>query len=113
VALLSLPSVLHHGERPVRDRAVVDYVGQKFGCGLRSRMLRPSCVRALTESELHTWFRRSGLSRTHDLSLSHNLPRCFCFCGTFIPSRRQIRSTRSVPTRQPARFSNAVIRRYP
>ena len=27
------------------------------------------------------------------------------------PSRRQIRSTRSLPTRQSARFSNAVIRR--
>ena len=32
-----------------------------------------------------------------------------CFCGTFSPSRRQIRSTRSLPTRQPARLSSAVI----
>jgi hypothetical protein len=42
-----------------------------------------------------------GLSRKHDPSLSHNRPRGFCFCGTFSPSRRQIRSTRSLPTRQP------------
>ena len=78
------------------------------------------------ESLLHTWLRCVGLSRTHEPSLSHRRPRGFCFCGTFSPSRRQIpgspasllagveiRSTRSLPTRQPARLSSAVIRRYP
>ncbi len=54
---------------------------------------------------------RSGRSRTHDPSLNHSRPRGFCFYGNFSPSRRQIRSTRSLPTCQPSRFSNAVIRR--
>ncbi len=54
-----------------------------------------------------------GLSRTHEPSLSHKRPRGFCLFGTFSPSRRQMRSTRSLPTCQPARCSNAVIRRYP
>jgi hypothetical protein len=39
-----------------------------------------------------------------DPSLSHSRPRGFCLCGTFSPSRRQIRSTRSLPTCQPARW---------
>src|SRR5271170_5408590 len=40
-------------------------------------------------------------------------PRGRCFCGTFSPSRRQIRCTRSLPTSQPRSRSKAVIRRYP
>lgn len=43
--------------------------------------------------------------------VSHSLLRGFW--GTFSPSRRQIRSTRSLPTCQPARFSSAVMRRFP
>jgi hypothetical protein len=46
-------------------------------------------------------------------SFSHNRPRGFCLTGTFKPSRRQMRCTRSLPTFQPASFSSAVIRRYP
>ncbi len=80
---------------------------------LRMRTLRPSCVRALTKSQLHMSPAYVGLSRTHDPSLSHNRPLGFCLFGTFSPSRRQMRSTRSLPTFQRARTSNAVIRRYP
>ena len=40
-------------------------------------------------------------------------PLGFCLFGTFSPSRRQMRSTRSLLTFQPARTSSAVIRRYP
>jgi hypothetical protein len=46
-------------------------------------------------------------------SLSHSRLRGFCLFGTFSPSRRQMRSTRSLPTCQPARLSSAVIRRKP
>lgn len=38
-------------------------------------------------------------------------PRFGCFCGTFSPSRRQIRSTRLALTSQPSLRSSAVIRR--
>ena len=38
-------------------------------------------------------------------------PRLGCFCGTFSPSRRQIRSTRLSFTSQPARRSSAAILR--
>jgi len=34
-----------------------------------------------------------------------------CFCGTFSPSRRQMRCTRSLPTCQPASCNSAVILR--
>ena len=49
--------------------------------------------------------------RLHDPSFSHKRPRGFCLAGTFSPSRRQMRCTRSLPTCQPSRFSKAVIRR--
>ena len=38
----------------------------------------------------------------HDPSFSHSRPRRGCFCGTFRPSRRQIRSTRLRFTVHPA-----------
>ena len=47
----------------------------------------------------------------HDPSLSHSRPRLGCFCGTFSPSPRQIRSTRLAFTVQPSCRSKAVIRR--
>jgi hypothetical protein len=65
------------------------------------RTLRPSCVRALTKSQLHTWFSRSGLSRTLQLSLSHKQPSDFCLFGTFNPSRRQILFTSASSCRVP------------
>jgi hypothetical protein len=71
----------------------------------------PSCVLALTKSYDQTWLACSGRSRTHDPSLNHSRPRGFCFWGTFSPSRRQMRSTRSLPICQPSRFSSAVMRR--
>ena len=58
--------------------------------------------------ELHKWLRRSGLSRIQEPSFSHSRLRGLCFCGTFSPSRRQIRWTRSLPTCQPALRSSAV-----
>src|ERR1700684_646289 len=75
------------------------------------RNILPSCVIALTKSYPHTWFARADRSRTHDPSFSHNLPRGLCFCGTFSPSRRQIRCTRSLPIEQPRSCHSAVIRR--
>ena len=53
----------------------------------------------------------SGRSRMHDPSLSQSRPLFGCFCGTFSPSRRQIRSTRLSFTTQPASRSMAAIRR--
>ena len=44
-------------------------------------------------------------------SASHSLPRFGWRCGTFSPSRRQIRSTRFRFTAQPVSRSNAVMRR--
>ena len=44
-------------------------------------------------------------------SFSQSLPRFGCFCGTFSPSRRQIRGARLAFTAQPAQRSRAVIRR--
>ncbi len=42
--------------------------------------------------------------------VDHNRPRGrFCFCGTRNPSRRQILSTLSLPTCQPARCSSILI----
>lgn len=52
-----------------------------------------------------------GRSRMHEPSFSHSRPRLGCFCGTFSPSRRQIRSTRLWFTDQPAACSSAVTRR--
>ena len=49
----------------------------------------------------------------HEPSFSHSHPRFGCRCGTFSPSRRQIRSTRFLFTSQPVSRSGAVIRRYP
>ncbi len=45
--------------------------------------------------------------------MSHKRPRGFCLCGTFSPSRRQIRFTRSLLTFHPISCSLIVIRRYP
>ena len=56
-------------------------------------------------------FRPPGRNRTHEPSCNHNRPRGRCFCGTFSPSRRQIRCTRSFPTGHPAFCSSAVMRR--
>lgn len=57
------------------------------------------------------WFARSGRNRMQDLSASHNLLRLGWRCGTFSPSRRQIRATRLWFTAQPTSASNSVIRR--
>src|SRR3954468_10146269 len=46
-------------------------------------------------------------------SLSHNLPRLGCFCGTFRPAWRQIRSTRLWFTSHPSCLSIAVIHLQP
>ena len=46
--------------------------------------------------------RCSGRSRMHEPSVSQSRPRLGCLCGTFSPSRRQIRSTRLSFTSQPA-----------
>jgi hypothetical protein len=78
---------------------------------LSIRTVLPSFVLPPTKSYDRTWIVCSGRSRTHDPSLSHSLPLGFCLFGTFSPSRRQIRSTRSFLTFQPASTSNAVIRR--
>jgi len=45
--------------------------------------------------------------QSHDPSLSHERPSVFA-CGTFSPSRRQIRSTRSLPTCQGLNMRNAI-----
>ena len=55
--------------------------------------VRPSWVRSWTKSYDQTWFGRSGRSRTHEPSFSQSRPFFGCFCGTFSPSSRQIRST--------------------
>lgn len=47
----------------------------------------------------------------HDPSLSHSLLLLGCFCGTFSPSRLQMRSTRLWLTCQPDALSRAVILR--
>ena len=78
---------------------------------VRSRSVLPSCTLALTKSWLQAWFRCSGRSRTQKPPFSQSRLRGLCFCGTFKPSRRQIRCTRSFPTGQPELCSNAVIRR--
>ena len=39
------------------------------------RTLHPSRVRTSARSYAHTWFGRSGRSRTHDPSFSHTRPR--------------------------------------
>jgi hypothetical protein len=52
-----------------------------------------------------------GRNRMQDPSLSHSRPRGLCFFGTFSPSRRQMRLTRSVPTDHPVSLSIRVIRR--
>ena len=49
-----------------------------------------------------------GRRRMQDPSLSHSLPRFGCFCGTFSPSRRQMRWTR-VPTFGPEQGSDPPI----
>jgi hypothetical protein len=75
------------------------------------RNLRLSRVRSSTKSSAQTWFARSGRSRMQDPSASQSRSRLGCLAGTFSPSRRQIRSTRLRLTCQPARRSNAAIRR--
>jgi hypothetical protein len=47
----------------------------------------------------------------HELSFSHSRPRFGFLCGTFSPSRRQMRSTRLKFTIQPAWCNIAVMRR--
>src|SRR5262245_66125027 len=54
---------------------------------------------------------RSGRRRMHDPSVSHRRPRFGFFCGTFRPSRFQIRSTRPSLSDQPAWRSRAAILR--
>ncbi len=78
---------------------------------LSMRTFLPSWVRLSTKSQDQTWFGRSGLRRTQEPSASQSLPFFGCFCGTFSPSRRQIRSTRFTFTAQPASRSSAVTRR--
>jgi hypothetical protein len=46
-------------------------------------------------------------------SFSQSRPFFGCFCGTFSPSRRQIRSTRFTFTAHPASRRSAAMRRYP
>ena len=80
------------------------------------RNFLPSWVRSSTEAQAQTWFARSwfarsGRSRMQEPSASHRRPRFGCRCGTFSPSRRQIRSTRLAFTTHPERRSSAVIRR--
>ena len=47
---------------------------------------------------------RSGRRRMHDPSFSHRRPFFGCLCGTFSPSRRQIRST-PLHVHRPARVA--------
>lgn len=49
-----------------------------------------------------TWLPCSGRSRAQEPSASQGLPRLGWHCGTFSPSRRQIRSTRLRFTAAPA-----------
>ena len=63
---------------------------------VRRRTGLPSLVRRATKSYAQTWFRRCGLSRTQEPSVSQSRPRLGCLAGTLSPweTRRQIRSTR-------------------
>lgn len=80
-----------------------------FNGGLFSvRKILPSWVRSWTKSQDQTWFGRSGRSRTHEPSLRQRRPFFGCFCGTFSPSRRQIRFTRLWFTCQPDWFKSPV-----
>ena len=74
-------------------------------------MGRPSSVRSITKSQLHTWLRRSGRRRMHEPSASHNRPRLGCLCGTLRPSCFQIRSTLERLTDQPSCPSRPAISR--
>ena len=80
---------------------------------VRRRTGLPSLVRRATKSYAQTWFRRCGLSRTQEPSVSQSRPRLGCLAGTLSPSRRQIRSTRLWFTLHPSHCSMAVTRRYP
>ena len=75
--------------------------GQKRGvhCQIKKELRRRSAIEPVI-----------GHCKT-DGHLSHSLPRFGCFCGSFSPSRRQMRWTRLAFTCQPSVLSKAVIRR--
>jgi hypothetical protein len=93
-----------HAESTAVTSAVLDEV-------VALRGPSTDCVRGTFGHSAQTWFARSGRSRTHEPSFSHNRPRFGWRGGTFKPSRRQIRSTRLWLTRQPSARSRAATRR--
>ena len=80
---------------------------------VRRRTGLPSLVRRATKSYAQTWFRRCGLNRTQEPSVSQSRPRLGCLAGILSPPRRQICSTRLWFTLHPYHCSIAVTRRYP
>ena len=80
---------------------------------VRRRTGLPSLVRRATKSYAQTWFRRCGLNRTQEPSVSQSRPRLGCLAGILSPPRRQICSTRLWFTLHPSHCSIAVTRRYP
>ena len=90
----TLPGILIHHCQETNGFAVTGTKGHKVVCP-------------------QTWFRRCGLSRTQEPSVSQSRPRLGCLAGTLSPSRRQIRSTRLWFTLHPSHCSMAVTRRYP
>ena len=80
---------------------------------VRRRTGLPSLVRRATKSYAQTWFRRCGLSRTQEPSVSQSRPRLGCLAGILSPPRRQICSTRLWFTLHPSHCSITVTRRYP
>ncbi len=77
----------------------------------------PACIRRSASATAASFRRASWRSRSHSSTRDSLVPAAaerttrrsattvlgaFCFCGTFSPSRRQIRCTRSLPTCHPA-----------
>jgi hypothetical protein len=73
------------------------------------RSFRHAGPRSRSHNSRHS--RHAADAATPGPPLSHNRPLGFRLSATFSPSRRQIHSTWSLPTRQPACCSSAVIRR--
>jgi hypothetical protein len=86
--------------------ALLDALGCDYiiGFAINSRLLEIAAPWRKQCEERRSWLenkrgrprqrvRCSGRRRTREPSASHSRPRLGCFCGTFSPSRRQMRST--------------------
>lgn len=95
---VAAPDISHRVSRdvPMRDR---------------KRFFKDSEVVRDMRATLRWLEARADVLAGRTVALGHNRPRLGCFCGTFRPSRRQIRSTRLRLTAHPAFRSNAVTRR--